>query len=356
MVSRAARARLSAVAVAFACCAATRYAAALSCGTPPPRLEFTYPDASTPAIAPGAVFWAVGTNEVVLIAAYLDASVKLEPGGAAPPANWLFVPPAPLAPGNHTLEFVFENLLDRDQEEVLVEFKVSEAAAAEHAADAVPLVFTGTLRFPVYSKLLGPERVGIADEIWRLMALEGDCTDRVSRQRELCYWFEHGVMPDIWGRGAYVEGQPLWTGLESRGDVLGHVMGERFVPASCRGVYWQEDRFGERVEAIPLYPDGFGSAVVLEDQEIRDWELPPPLERKHETSPFACSFAPQRPFGVSLASLLVLGASALARRRAKHCQTWIPTPQVPPQKSSRRSLVRTRTMRESTLRSRASVD
>lgn len=325
--------RFSALVLVFGCTAWARSAAALNCGTPPPRLEFTYPDESTPPIAPDAVFWAVGTTEVVLTAAYLDDGVELTPSGAAPPANWMFVPPEPLDPGEHSVRFVFENFHPGDEEDLEVRFEVREAASAPRGPDAVPLTFTRAVRFPEFSTLYGVQRPAFEVEVAQLRAEEGDCTQRVDEQRELCFWFEHGGLPDIWGRADYVASQPLWTGLASAGDVLGHVIGERFVPAGCRGVLWYEDRFAERVEAVPLYPSGLGAPVVLDEERVTAW-VPPSDPLIPSGAPAPCSVARgsiggQRSSSGAIASLLVLvlvaSAAGFARRRAAaraRCPLW----------------------------------
>src|SRR5688572_13235701 len=145
MISRGAR--VGGLALLLACSSWVRSTAALTCSDVSPRLIFTYPSEETPTLPQGAVFWAVGTNMVFLIEAYLDETLRLEPRGAAPPDNWLFVPPEPLQPGPHTIRFVFDHLSykswaeppDEQQLDFIVADNADAAAGVDPNALAVAL-------------------------------------------------------------------------------------------------------------------------------------------------------------------------------------------------------------------------
>jgi hypothetical protein len=103
-------------------------------------------------------------------------------------------------------------------------------------------------------------------------------------------------------------------------------MGESFVPPNCRGVVWDGEQFGERIEAIPLYPTGFGSPIVLDEANVTTLTIPPstyPGVLPHEPKPWSvgCTVAQQRPskgglpIFTAVVSACLLAAAHLRRAR-----------------------------------------
>jgi len=311
------RARVGAVALALACTAGERTASALNCPDLSPRLLFTYPNRDTPTLAPDAVLWAVGTNLVVLSEAYLDGTLRLEPSGAAPPDNWMFVPPEPMSPGRHSVDFVFENLEDERVEVDYVDFEVLEGTAASVDANVAAVALSGQ-RFSLPTPLFGPQRSAYEAEMDRLAGGPGDCSAYVQAQFGYCYDSEQGDARDVWGRNGRGAPLLLWTGLTPHPNALGFVMGERFLPPRCTGVIWHNDRFEGSIEALPLLPTGTGSPVTLADREIFTWEPPAPPRRPRFGGGHNCALASGTPAArLSGAALLVLLTGALARRRRR---------------------------------------
>jgi hypothetical protein len=215
-----------------------RGACAPNPGPVPAAILWTYPDASTPALPPDAVFWVVGRAGVVSVE--VDG-VPLEPHRMGVAARQQFDAPAPLAEGEHELVVRVEGTYSVDGVATSDERRLRFDVTAD-AAETGELRVTGVDS----SAPANAERPSSYPPEYDSECSEGFSVESPS----LC----NDTLSGVTRVDFEVEGQPI--AYLARNEYL--------LPARCRTFWSHEAGLSPAAYAIaPIWPNGVGERQIL---------------------------------------------------------------------------------------------